>query len=117
MAFDLIGLNPKDPLGLCYRLNIWKWHELWKFLQFYCGDIIFDINYWYTNDGEEVSKEICKQLLFKLKNQEMINYFNQYLSNRKKMEYMNFETYRPLSDQDIRAFCLFLERCGGFSIS
>jgi hypothetical protein len=117
MAFDLIGINPKQPIGYCYRLNVWKWHELWNFLQFYCNSLISDVEYWYTNDGELVSEEICKNLLDKLKQPDMIIHFNEYLNKRKKLDYMSFDTYRPICSQDVEAFCIFLSECNGFAIT
>ena len=116
MAFDLVGINPKEPIGHCYRLNVWKWHELWNFLKYYCNNTVSNVTYWYTNDGEIVCKETCEEILKKLKQPEMITYFNKYLNEREKKEYMSLSTYRPLCSQDIESFCLFLSKCDGFEI-
>ena len=120
MAFDLYGENPISKIGSCYRINIWKWHELWKFIEFLDSSLTSNIKFWYTNDMELVNSEISMAiydiLISKLLNYSLNNSLTDFHSQYDKMSYVSVSGYRPLSEIDIEVFCLFLKDCGGFRI-
>lgn len=120
MAFDLYAENPISKIGSCYRINIWKWHQLWNFIKFLDKDILPEIKFWYTNDMELVANQYSTAMYNKL-NHEIISgsiskHLTNFYSEYDKMSHMSIPGYRPLSEIDIEAFCLFLKDCGGFRI-
>lgn len=120
MAFDLYGENPSSKIGSCYRINIWKWHELWNFMRFLDKNMLPDIQFWYTNDMELVSSQHCISIYDRLNSEIALSSISRNLvdfhSQYDKMSYKSISGYRPLSEIDIESFCLFLKDCGGFRI-
>ena len=120
MAFDLYGQNPSSKIGLCYRINIWKWHELWNFIKFLDKSLFPDLEFWHTNDMELVDNEYVlkayNELSSSIDDGTISKKLNNFHLQYGRMSYMSVSGYRPLSEIDIEIFCLFLKDCGGFRI-
>lgn len=120
MGFDLHGENPISKIGSSYRINIWKWHELWNFMRFLDKNMLPDIEFWYTSDMELVPSQYSTSIYNRLNHEmasgtlsrNLVDFHSQY----DKMSYKSISGYRPLSEIDIETFCLFLKDCGGFRI-
>lgn len=120
MAFDLKGIEPTAPIGEYFRVNIWKWHELWGFLNKFYPDCTPSIELWYTNDGEKVSYQYSKLihdcLSADAESSKLSEHLNQFIASRQGMRYTTFNGYRPLSEVDIQRFIIFLKQNRGFTI-
>ena len=119
VAYDLIGLKPKSSNGLCIRLNIWKWYEFIKILEYW--DLIKSIEDWLVNDQIELSDVEALELANDINsNLETSHSFIDNLYSQ-DLQYSNMPWHRSvccsvLSLSDIKYVLLFLYDCGGFKV-
>ena len=60
MGFDIYGLQPENEKGKYFRNNVWGWKPLADYVLSYTEVPEKESKYWYTNDGQKVSKETAK---------------------------------------------------------
>jgi len=121
MAHELLGTNPQSSLGLCVRLNIWKWYEFVRMLNYF--NIISDseIPLWMANDQIKLSEKEAMLLLENIKSN--LDNFNEFIFNlyEENLAYSHMPWYREvccpiLNSSDIKYVILFLDKCGGFEV-
>lgn len=119
MAYNLIGLKPKSSNGICVRLNIWKWYEFIRALEYW--QLIKGIEEWLTNDQVQLNQIETLELANGINcNLETFDSFieNLYSDN---LQYSHMPWHRSvccsiLSLNDIKYMLLFLYDCGGFKV-
>lgn len=113
MAFDLIGKNPKHPLGIGFRLNIWKWIDLSAFLL--NNEIISDEEFleFTHNGGHFISPQRCAEISVEVLNK--INFIGVNMSPFNKI-HDELSKIPRVNDKDAFLFAVFLESCGGATI-
>ena len=121
MAYELIGENPSKAMGICIRLNIWKWYEFVMMLKYF--DIIkeSDISAWMSNDQIKLNKKETLNLANNIKSN--LNNFEEFINKlyQKNIPYSHMPWHREvccsvLNGTDIKYMILFLDSCGGFKV-
>jgi hypothetical protein len=121
VAYDLIGLKPKSSNGLCVRLNIWKWYEFVRMINYFNIISDLEISSWMTNDQIELSNEEAFLLSEDIKSN--LDNFNHFINEMYKEDipYSHMPWHREvccpiLNGSDVKYVLLFLESCGGFKV-
>jgi hypothetical protein len=121
MAYELLGKNPKSALGLCVRLNIWKWYEFVRMLKAFAIISDSEIPLWMVNDQIKLSE---KEAILLSKNIRLnLNNFDKFISElyEENLAYSHMPWHREvccpvLNSSDIEYVLLFLDKCGGFEV-
>jgi hypothetical protein len=121
MAYEMVGKSPKSAVGLCVRLNVWKWYEFVRMLEYFNIISQAQISSWMTNDQIELSNKEAILLLENIK----LNFdnFNDFITKlyEEDIPYSFMPWHREvccpiLNGSDIKYMLLFLEACGGFRV-
>lgn len=122
MAYELVGAKPQSALGICVRLNIWKWYEFVRMLKYFniISENIFSL--WMMNDQIVLTDQESKELSKKIKTNldKFDDFINKIYSEEIPYSFMPWhrEVCCPiLNGTDIKYVLLFLDNCGGFRIN
>lgn len=62
MGMDVSGNAPKNDAGFYFRATVWTWHPLAEMLEELYPDLIGEIEYLHSNDGDGLNEEDADEL-------------------------------------------------------
>lgn len=121
MAYEMVGKNPSKAVGICVRLNIWKWYEFVMMLNYFNIIDEFRIPLWMSNDQIDLTQSEAVKLADDIKSN--LNNFEEFINKlyQKNIPYSHMPWHREvccsvLNGTDIKYMLLFLDSCGGFKV-
>ena len=132
MGFDLIGLQPKNEKGKCFRNNIWWWRRLWWFTSYICIDVLNEDDFWggchnlgYTIRKEKavaMAERLETVLMEKKKYEGLVKQSGEFFSEMQNNidnafgKELNIKCSYPFDWENVNEFYEFIRNSGGFQI-
>lgn len=121
MAYNLVGSKPKSCVGICVRLNIWKWYEFVRMLKYFNIISESEFSLWMTNDQIKITQKESEKISKNIKLN--LNNFDKFIKEiyEENIAYSFMPWHREvccpvLNGSDLKYVLLFLDNCGGFKV-
>ncbi len=124
MGMDVSGLDPGTEKGKYFRASIWGWPTITTVIEATGYDVPQE---WYYNDGEGLDcQEECDELADKMEAYinvkdrttlaPQVTDFGAEVASMATGEDVDPREMKPIDENFVREFIVFLRGCGGFEI-